>query len=239
MNVHRNYFLRHLGIGEVWSLRHVDRVCSTDSLNEDLNFDASALNDSIPTQVLQSPMVEDGWQQLLRDIEQCNQCGLCASSLKVQWDGAVQTAETLVIFDWSENVDYEPAALTEFERLCANILKSLPVGASRYATLNLLQSAPPHMSTRIPADLSAKYCGAFVRRAIALSKAKNLIIFGARAANAVLENNLDIQQLRSSQLSFCSLPVFVTFSPFQLMLEPQIKRNTWYDLCRMQAALKT
>lgn len=239
MNVHRNYFLRHLGIGELWSLRRVEVECSTDSLTEDLNSDAFGSNDFSSTQMFQGPVAEDGWEQLRKDIEQCNQCGLCASNRKAQWSDAVQTAETLVIFDWSENVDCEPAALTEFERLCTNILKSLPVDASKYATLHLLQSVPPTVNTHIPVDLSAEYCGAFVRRAIALSKAKNLIIFGARAANAVLESNLDIQQLRSAKLSFCSLPVFVTFSPFQLMLEPQIKRNTWQDLCRFQTALKT
>lgn len=229
MNSHREYFLRHLAIGEQWILRKSELPLET--------ADSGLPADSNAGSSLAKMINGDGVEGLREAISSCHQCTLCSSSGKLVQSDQIFNAEILVIYDWSEQENFDVQLGADFKKLLVNILKSMAVEPGRIASLSLLNANFPVSSLSIPSAASADFCGDFLRRAVALGKAKKLLVLGARAANALLENTLDIEQLRSSLLNFAGVPVVVTYSPYDLLAGPSLKRVVWRDICQFHSAI--
>lgn len=230
MNTHREYFLRHMAIGEQWVLRKGNVP------SQDVAFEPPAIPNAEPS--ASPPLKGDEIETLREAISSCHQCGMCLSSGKLVLTDQVFHADVLVIYDWSELENFDTQVGADFKRLLVNILKSITVEPYRIASMSLLNANFPVSNLTVPSTESAKFCGEFLRRAIAVGKAKHLLVFGARAANALFESNLDLGQLRTMQLQFADIPVVVTHSPYQLLTQPTLKREVWSDICRFQSSIK-
>jgi uracil-DNA glycosylase family 4 len=230
MNIHREYFLRHMAIGEQWVLRK----------GEDPSQDGASERPAIPNAEPSTspPLKGDAIETLREAISSCHQCGLCSSNGKLVLSDQVFHVDVLVIYDWSERENFDIQVGADFKRLLVSILKSITVEPYRIASMNLLNANFPVSNLIVPSTESAKFCGEFLRRAITAGKAKHLLVFGARAANALFESNLDMGQLRTMQLQFAGIPVVVTHSPYQLLTQPILKRDVWSDICRFRSSIK-
>jgi uracil-DNA glycosylase family 4 len=231
MNAHREYFLQHLDIGEQWVLRKND--------GELASSPSELLVALEPTQEVSGETSDGGIQSLRDAIADCRQCSLCATNGKFVLSEQIFNAEVLVIYDWSEQDNFDVQVGSDFKKLLVNILKSIAIEPGRIASMSFLHAQFPASNLSIPSATSAKYCGEFLRRAIKLGKAKSILVFGARAANALLETELDIDQLRTNQSKFAGVPMAITYSPYQLLKQASLKGVVWNDLCRFQIQLQS
>ncbi len=231
MNMHREYFLRHMGIGEQWILRKTEDAQPVIDLNSVSN----------PTESVEvsATLSRDQIVQLREAISVCHECRLCSTNGKWVLPDQVFNAEVLVVYDWSEEDSFDIQRGADFKKLLVNMLKSITIEPSRIASLSLLNANFPTSNLSIPMALSAQFCGDFLRRSIALGKAKYVLIFGARTANALFDSTQSIEQLRSTSSNFAGIPVVVTYSPYQLLEQASLKREVWKDLCRFQSAIES
>jgi len=76
----------------------------------------------------------------------------------------------------------------------------------------------------------AVICKSLLDRQIEIIEPKALLVFGQSAANALLDNEDDIEQLRSANHTYKNRPVIVTYSIHLMSKEPQLRTGSWEDL---------
>jgi len=97
---------------------------------------------------------------------------------------------------------------------------------------------PP--ANRRPSQLEIEICKPFVEKHIALIKPKLIILVGATAANALLGQGIEISKLRHDYYSYTNVyldePITTAaiFHPAYLLRQPNKKKDTWFDLLKIQ-----
>lgn len=105
---------------------------------------------------------------------------------------------------------------------------------------NILPWRPP--GNRTPTDGEVAVCLPFLRRQIELIKPKIILLLGASAANAVLDNNDTISQMRGHFMEYetaagAKIAVLATFHPAYLLRTTGQKAKSWQDFLRLKAKL--
>ena len=110
---------------------------------------------------------------------------------------------------------------------------------SAYLT-NLLNWRPP--GNRTPTAQEIEISLPFIRKHIELVQPKYLIILGAVAGKALLEQKDSISKLRGRFYNYgeaASIQAFVTYHPTYLLRTPAQKRAVWADMLMLKASLET
>lgn len=144
----RDYYLKNLGIGEIWRLRQSNLPAST-ALTELVAGEVEADTDTMPSvekalvmpitapaaqpsTIIPSQSDESGessvdWQVLHKTLQQCQACSHCAKFGKGMLGSGDASATVMVITDWSAadgSVQLDPV-LQLSEKLISNILAAL------------------------------------------------------------------------------------------------------------------
>ncbi|MBE6450788.1 MAG: uracil-DNA glycosylase [Alphaproteobacteria bacterium] len=125
--------------------------------------------------------------------------------------------------------------------LLDKILNCISVKREDVYITNILPWRPP--GNRTPTDAEIAVCLPFLRRQIELVKPKILLLLGASAANAVLDNNEPISRLRGRWLEYTTssketILTLATFHPAFLLRNSAQKAKTWADFLRVLKKLK-
>lgn len=100
---------------------------------------------------------------------------------------------------------------------------------------------PP--ANRRPTQSEIDICKPFVEKHIALIKPKLIILVGATAAGALLGQGAEISKLRHNYYSYTNVyldtPITTAaiFHPAYLLRQPNKKKDTWFDLIKIQQLL--
>jgi uracil-DNA glycosylase family 4 len=147
----RDYYLKNLGIGEIWQLRQSNLPVSP-ALTELVAGEVEADTDTMPSveKALVMPVAAPAaqsstislsqsdessespvdWQVLHKTLQQCQACSLCAKFGKGMLGSGDTSATVMVITDWSAadgSVQLDPI-LQQSEKLLSNILAALSLG---------------------------------------------------------------------------------------------------------------
>lgn len=156
MNDMRDYYLKNLGIGEIWQLRQSDLPASpalTELAAGEVDADTiSSVEMSatmqplmqvlmpalMPSTIIQGQPDKDGesradWQTLQSNLQQCQACSFCAKFGKGMLGSSDTSASILVITDWASpdnSIQLDPL-LQQSEKLMSNILAALLASENR------------------------------------------------------------------------------------------------------------
>ena len=105
---------------------------------------------------------------------------------------------------------------------------------------NILPWRPP--GNRTPTDGEVAVCLPFLYRQIELIKPKVILLLGASAANAVLDNHDSISQMRGRFMEYTTangekIAALATFHPAYLLRSAGQKAKAWNDFLRLQNKL--
>ena len=106
---------------------------------------------------------------------------------------------------------------------------------------NILPWRPP--GNRTPTDSEVAVCLPFLLRQIELVNPSVILLLGASAANALLNNSESISRLRGHFLQYTSdesrsYPVLATFHPAYLLRSAGQKAKAWNDFLRLKEKLE-
>ena len=102
---------------------------------------------------------------------------------------------------------------------------------------------PP--ANRRPANTEVEICKPFVEKHIALIKPKLIILIGSTATTSLLGKKAAISEIRQNNYPYINkylsiaIPTTAIFHPAYLLRQPSQKKNTWYDLLKIQDFLIT
>jgi DNA polymerase len=88
-----------------------------------------------------------------------------------------------------------------------------------------------------------KQCFTHLKQQIQLMQPKLLIVLGETAIRCLLQKNMSLDDFRAmntkSPFEIDSVPVFVSYSPQELLQQPEYKRKAWTDLQQLKKMFKT
>jgi len=102
---------------------------------------------------------------------------------------------------------------------------------------------PP--ANRRPTNTEVEICKPFVEKHIALIKPKLIILIGSTATTSLLGKKAAISEIRQNNYPYINkylsiaIPTTAIFHPAYLLRQPSQKKNTWYDLLKIQDFLIT
>lgn len=127
----------------------------------------------------------------------------------------------------------------EANTLFAKMLAAINVAIDDVSITSLLKHHVP-ASHRVTED-EIQHCLTYLQQQIQLIQPGHIIVLGEAAVHCLLQKSLPLDELRKmnavSQFKIESLPVFVSYSPHELLQQPSNKRKAWADLQQLQKIL--
>jgi DNA polymerase len=235
----RRYYLDLMGI-QCWELQQ-SKVESDSDNNRHVDTGLTEGNDT-------------AWLKLEQDVQQCVKCQLHTTRKQAIPGRGNQSAELMFILLSPNMNDDESGILCSGEEneLFAKMLSAINISINDVYISSLLKCCVPAQHTISIAEL--QYCSEHLKQQIQLVKPERLIVLGETAARCILQRDLSLDDLRalintetSSNINqqtagissqYESVPLFLSYSPQQLLQQPENKRKAWTDLQQLQKLIE-
>jgi uracil-DNA glycosylase family 4 len=227
----RRYYLDVMGI-QCWQLLETEQRQNEVPLAEKNN------NDVEPQQTNTT-----SWSSLAADIQQCDQCPLHASRKQAISGQGDQSAELMFVLLSPKPGDDASDILCggEEHELLGKMLSAINVSIDDVYITSLLKCSVPANHTVSRKEI--QLCNTYLKQQIQLIKPKLLVILGETAIRCLWQKNLSLDDYRAMNnepaFLFESLPLFVTYSPRELIQQAENKRQAWTDLQRLQRLIES
>ena len=233
----RRYYLDVMGI-QCWE--SIQSKVEADRVNSK-NVD-SAQNEAAGTALL----------KLETDVQQCVKCQLHATRKQAILGRGNQSAELMFILLSPDMNDDESGELCsgEANELFAKMLSAINISINDVYITSLLKCSVPAQHTISTSELH--YCKNYLKQQIQLIQPKLLIILGETTARCLLQKDSSLDDFRTlinAELNatlktaaisnqFESVPLFISYSPQELVQQPENKRKAWLDLQQIQKIIE-
>ena len=187
-----------------------------------------------------------GWLQLEHDIQTCEQCALHEKRKQALTGRGNRSADLMFVLlapdasDDSIGQICSDAAGDLFTRMLA----AIDIDIDDVYISSLLKCAVPASHTISPKQIRS--CNEYLKQQVQLIRPGIIVVLGETAVRCLLQENLAIDDYRAMNPSvdepgqsyqFESIPMFVTYSPRELILQAENKRKAWSDLQQLQAMM--
>lgn len=198
---------------------------------------------SMPPAGAPSGEVPHDWAVLEAHVAACQACSLYTGrSQTVFGSGATDAVDWMVIGEAPG--EHDDRLGIPFQGKAGELLHAMLacVGVGPESSVfytNLIKCRPRGNRTPRPEEIAA--CLPYLQRQIALLKPRRIVTLGRLAAQALLGETSDFEELRGRSHAFRSetgqmIPVVATYHPASLLSRPQHKANAWRDLNLARAA---
>jgi len=244
----RRYYLDVLGI-QCWQLRDAEDSSVTDRQAEGRSAAdrqvaergslAANNRDVTSADIITNA---DNWSQLETTIQQCDKCQLCATRKQAIAGRGKQSAELMFVLLAPAGSDDEAGSICSGEAndLFAKMLAAINLPIEGVYITSLLKCKVPAKHTVSPQEI--KQCLVYLKQQIQLVQPKLLIVLGETTIRCLLQKNLSLDDFRAmnaeSQYQLESVPLFVSYSPHELLQHAENKRKAWSDLQQLQKLIK-
>ncbi len=176
------------------------------------------------------------WQQLEEDVSACVACELAQQRCQPFLGEGNQQADWMVVGLVPElNEANEVKAITGYAELLLNeMIRAIGLTRKLVYLTSVVKCLP--LNRKDPSQAHADKCRDFLIKQTKLVQPKIILVMGQSAARYILQNQLELDQLRGHVHRLQDLPLIVVNHPENLLLSPLDKRAAWLDL---QLALKT
>ena len=187
-----------------------------------------------------------GWMQLEQDIQACQQCALHKTRKQALSGRGNQSADLMFVLlapdasDDSNGQVCSDAAGDLFTRMLA----AIDIDIDDVYISSILKCALPASHTVTPKEILS--CTGYLKRQVQLIRPELIVVLGETAIRCLLQKDLDIDDYRAMNpgrdskdqpYQFESVPLFVTYSPHDLLQQVENKRKAWSDLQQLQAMM--
>lgn len=228
----RRYYLDVMGI-QCWEL--IDSQQSGNKQEEVSTFDDSNRDVAVKNS-----------SNIAETIQQCTKCGLHKTRKQALAGRGNQSAELLFVV-LSPNASDDESGIVcggEADVLFSKMLAAINIDINDVYLSSLLKCSVPINHTVSPKEIQS--CIDHLRLQIQQIQPKLLVVLGETAVRCLLQKDLSIDDCRAmneelpavpySKLG--SVPLFVSYSPEELLQQPENKRKAWSDLQQLQKMLE-
>jgi len=213
-------------------------------------------SDRVENRGVSSVQTEDNGAALLKletDVQQCVKCQLHATRKQAIFGRGNQSAELMFILLSPDMNDDESGVLCsgEANELFVKMLSAINISIDDIYITSLLKCGVPAQHTISTSELH--YCNDYLKQQIQLIQPKLLVVLGETTVRCLLQKDLSLDDFRTlinTELNaplktaaisnqFESVPLFVSYSPQELLQQPEYKRKAWADLQQLQKMFKT
>ncbi len=231
-------YLQAMGI-QVWRRRELPTTALSPALDPTVTPDpeSAPTEATAPPPATAAPTVDEQWQRLITEVDQCTACPLHASRTRAVFGVGNRQAECMVIGEApgaDEDRLGEPF-VGRAGRLLDPMLKAIGLSREQVFIANILKSRPPDNRDPRPEEIQA--CWPYLLRQIELVQPRMFLIMGRVAAQTLLETQTPVGKLRGTVHRFQGRPLIVTYHPAYLLRSPLQKAKAWQDLQLAQRSL--
>ena len=229
--------LREMGLAPLWKLRNP----SVDSLPEAKHFAAPAVAAVAAPAPQQSagPLATMDWDELHASIAACRACELCQTRKQVVPGVGDRSPDWLFVGEGpgaDEDERGEPFVGQAGKLLDAMLAAiGLQRGKKVYIA-NTVKCRPP--GNRTPTQAETAACWPYLERQIALLKPRLIVALGKPAAQALLQREVKVGEVRGKLYDYRGIGVIVTYHPAYLLRTLPDKAKAWEDLCFAWASMR-
>jgi DNA polymerase len=187
------------------------------------------------------------WPQLQESIQQCSRCQLHGSRKQALIGRGNRSAELMFVLLSPDSRDDAEAVICSgaADDLFTKMLAAININIDDVYISSLLKCAVPENHTVSPKEISS--CNTFLKQQIQRIRPKLLVVLGETAVRCLLQKDLSIDDFRAmnpgvsdgksdliQQHAIESVPLFVSYSPQELLQQAENKRKAWADLQQLQ-----
>ena len=174
------------------------------------------------------------WDGLAQQVEGCQHCGLFKTRMNAVLGAGHHRARWMLVGaapGADEDKQHQPL-VGEPGQLLDAMLQAVGVKREAVYLTNMIKCRPP--GNRRPKAEEVSACSGYLRGQTELLQPGLIIALGEQAAQALLQTEASISQLRG-QIHYYGeqqIPLLVTHHPAHLLNTPADKRDSWQDLQR-------
>ena len=222
----RRYYLDVMGIQCWQSISPAEQFVEPSKVTASLSGDAISF-----------PLLEEA-------IQQCDKCCLHEGRRQAISGRGNLSAELMFVLLSPDAADDEAATICSGEAndLLAKMLAAINLSIDDVYISSLLKCAVP--ATHTVSTTEMHHCGNHLKRQIQLIQPKLLVVLGETAARCLLQESLSLDDIRSitntsaGPKQFEAVPLFSSYSPQELIQQPDNKRKAWSDLQKIQKIIQ-
>ena len=250
----RRYYLDVMGI-QCWQLRNAEDGQAEERQAEERQAVEEGSHTANNREVISVDVIKDdnNWPQLETIIQQCNKCQLSATRKQAIAGRGNQSAELMFVLLAPNSSDDEAGYVCSGEAndLFSKMLAAINVPIEDVYITSLLKCGVPAQHTISPNELHQ--CNDYLKQQIQLIQPKLLVVLGETTIRCMLQKDSSLDDLRvflntekhaettaeaSMDNQFESVPLFVSYSPQELLQQPENKRKAWLDLQQIQKIIQ-
>jgi len=188
------------------------------------------------------------WPSLEASIQHCSSCQLHATRKQALVGRGNPAAELMFILLAPESVDEEAGLICSGEAgaLFTRMLAAIDIDIKDVYITSLIKCLPPRNHTISPREIMR--CNEHLKQQVDMVKPAHIIVLGETAIQCLLQKPQPIDHIRadinsasadaSSMNPLGSIPLFVSYSPHELLLKAELKRSAWADLQQLQKLIQ-
>ncbi|HEY8219462.1 MAG TPA: uracil-DNA glycosylase [Methylobacter sp.] len=172
----------------------------------------------------------DSWEALQAEVAPCTKCDLCKTRTQTVFGSGNKNADWMIIGEapgQSEDQQGLPF-VGKAGQLLTEMLRAIGLDRNEVFIANIVKCRPP--ANRDPQSIEIATCKPYLLRQIALLKPKIIVVLGRVAAQALLNTDQPISNLRGKTHALNDTPVIVVYHPAYLLRSMLDKRKAWADL---------
>lgn len=122
-------------------------------------------------------------------------------------------------------------------QLLTKIIEAIDLKREDVYIANVLKCRPPNNRNPEPDEVAS--CQPFLKRQIEAIRPKVIVALGSFAAKTLLQTEEAISRLRGRVYKYGDAQLVATYHPAYLLRSPEKKRETWEDMKKVRALLKS
>ena len=202
------------------------------------------------TGLAQTEAVDMALLKLETDVQQCVKCQLHTTRKQAIVGRGNKSAELMLVLLSPDKNDDKSGVLCsgESNELLTKMLSAINISINDVYITSLLKCSVPAQHTISTTELHC--CIDYLKQQVQLIQPAFLIVLGETTARCLLQKDSsldDFRQLINTEITektatvsnqFESVPLFVSYSPQELLQQPECKRKAWADLQQLQKVIE-
>ncbi|VAW54408.1 hypothetical protein MNBD_GAMMA06-835 [hydrothermal vent metagenome] len=235
----RRYYLKAMGI-QCWQLLDVQHEVENQSdvlIGGDSDYKDSDYKNNDYKDNSKDVAITD-YSQIENAIQQCTKCSLHKTRKQTVHKQAAgcgnQSADLMLVM-------LSPPSVDEANTLLSKMLAAINININDIYLSSLLKCSVPE--NYVVAEKEIQACNDFLVQQIKFIQPKIIVVLGEEAACWLLQKNLSMDDFRAAnneiKHQITSVPVFISYSPEELLQQAENKRKAWSDLQQLQKSLNS
>lgn len=188
----------------------------------------------------------NSWSVLEQEVQNCDRCVLHETRKQALIGRGSRSAELMFVMLAPDTSDDLMGMICSdaADDLFTRMLAAIDIEIDDVYITSLLKCALPASHTVSPKEI--RCCTEYLKQQVQLIQPELIVVLGETAIRCLLQKDLTLDDYRAmnpdtgsrdQQHEFESVPLFVSYSPHELLKQVENKRKAWSDLQQLQAMM--